>query len=131
MCEWQQVTSSLQDSSKYPDYSSSVVWMVSIFPHIFSSSSLFSRCYRSKRTKYNLYNRHLSILQLFHFSDKIQVFVFFFFVVFFFLFFFFFFFLLWNGKIHLITSSFFILLIDISDWKPYNCSNYLKPYNCV
>ena len=42
--EWQQVSSDLQESSKYPNrFNSAVVWMVSILLLIFCSSILFSR----------------------------------------------------------------------------------------
>ena len=75
---WQQISASVQDSSQYsgrsPQYSSlDYLDSSSNFSVLESFYQSFSDC--TKSTNYNLYNRHFQVLQVFHFSSKIEVFI--------------------------------------------------------
>ena len=97
-----QLSRTLQSFLAYFD--NAVVWMVSIVALLFNSAkSLFQVFrHRSKRSNYNWYQRHSHVPQLFQLSGKIQVFVYLF------VFFYFHSVHLWNNKIHLMTTSFFL-----------------------
>ena len=60
--KWQQVSSSLQDSSRYSD--SALVWMVSAYPPISNSSSPLTKPEggRYVLTIYSKYHRHFPVL---------------------------------------------------------------------
>ena len=71
--EWQQVSSSLQDSSQYSG--NAVIWMVSTRPPTSKSSRPFNNplVIVSKSTNHNWHNRHFNVPQLFQFSIKVEV----------------------------------------------------------
>ena len=72
--EWQQVSSSLQDSSQYSDRSQQCCSLdnsSSDFQLFQSFSQAFGD--RSKRANYNLYDRHLHLSLLSCFSGKVEV----------------------------------------------------------
>ena len=71
--EWQQVSSSLQDSSQdSAALSNAVVRIVSTRPPISKSSRPFNNsfCYCAKRTNHNWHNRYFHVPQLFQFSSN-------------------------------------------------------------
>ena len=71
--EWQQVSSSLHDSSQY----SVVVWMVSPCPLISKSSSLFNHSMTVPRASITVgINATFMFHSFFHFPSKVSVFIF-------------------------------------------------------
>ena len=77
--EWQQVSSSLQDSSQYPSRSQQccsldALHSSSYFQVLKSLYESFDDC--TKSTNYNWYKRHFHVPQFFQFSSKVQVFIF-------------------------------------------------------
>ena len=72
--EWQQVSSSLQDSSQHSSRSNNAVdWMVFTCPLISKSYSFFYQAFGdcSKCTNYKWYHRHLLVSIVSQFSDKV------------------------------------------------------------